>query len=121
MPAQPLGQQRQARRQQVPLPGQALAVRLAPVPALPLGQQALRQAPQGALLQTAARWLGLRGQEREHGFQEKMQRAESFFRKGKVGDWRDRLTPEQAACVIAAHGAVMRRFGYLDDLGSPIY
>lgn len=63
----------------------------------------------------------LQGQEREHGFQEKMQRAESFFRKGKVGDWRDCLTPQQAAQIITTHENVMRRFGYLDEGGCPVY
>jgi hypothetical protein len=36
----------------------------------------------------------------------------SFFRRGEAGAWRDELTPDQAARIAAAHGAVMRRLGY---------
>jgi hypothetical protein len=61
----------------------------------------------------------LKKQEQEHGFREKMPLSESFFREGKTGGWRDKLTPEQVQAIIAAHGAVMRRFGYLDETDTP--
>ncbi len=39
--------------------------------------------------------------------------ANRFFRDGRVGQWRDGLTAAQVARLEAAHGDVMRRFGYL--------
>jgi len=38
--------------------------------------------------------------------------AETFFRAGKSGQWRERLTPAQAQKIEAAHGEVMQKFGY---------
>ncbi|WP_089941549.1 sulfotransferase domain-containing protein [Candidatus Entotheonella palauensis] len=63
----------------------------------------------------------LRGQEVEKAFQEKTFRAESFFRKGKIGSWREVLTREQVERLIADHGDVMRRFGYLTSTGELVY
>jgi hypothetical protein len=37
---------------------------------------------------------------------------ETFFRAGKAGQWRERLTSAQAKRIEAAHGEVMRKFGY---------
>ncbi|HZX32077.1 MAG TPA: sulfotransferase domain-containing protein [Rhodocyclaceae bacterium] len=59
-------------------------------------------------------------QEAEKGFYERPSHAERFFRQGKSGGWRDRLSPEQVARIIADHGEVMRRFGYLDADGQPL-
>lgn len=56
----------------------------------------------------------MRAQEAEHGFGEKMPGAASFFRKGVAGSWREDLPAGLVARVIADHGAVMRRCGYLD-------
>ena len=53
-------------------------------------------------------------QETEIGFRERPQRTHRFFRQGKSGGWRSELTEEQVEQVLADHGAVMRRFGYLD-------
>ncbi|MGO9817152.1 MAG: sulfotransferase domain-containing protein [Acidocella sp.] len=36
-----------------------------------------------------------------------------FFRQGKSGQWRERLTPAQAERIAAAHGEVMRQLGYV--------
>jgi len=63
----------------------------------------------------------LKAEEQENGFKEKPYRAASFFRAGKVGDWRNHLTQEQRNQVIADHAAMMRKFGYLDDRGNLIY
>lgn len=63
----------------------------------------------------------LQRQERERGFLEKMPRAESFFRKGQPGSWRESLSAEQAARIVADHREVMTRFGYLDDAGEPVF
>ena len=59
----------------------------------------------------------LQRQEKQKGFREKMIRTDSFFRKGKVGEWRDVLTGEQVEAVINEHKEVMKRFGYLDEKG----
>jgi len=52
--------------------------------------------------------------ESQTGFRERLPEAASFFRKGIVGSWRGTLTDSQVQRLIAAHGAVMRRLGYLD-------
>jgi aryl sulfotransferase len=36
-----------------------------------------------------------------------------FFGQGRVGGWRDRLTPAQVSRIEADHGPLMRRLGYL--------
>jgi hypothetical protein len=55
----------------------------------------------------------LRQQEEETGFREAPQQlAARFFRRGEAGGWRDELTAGEAARIVAAHGAVMRRLGY---------
>ena len=59
----------------------------------------------------------LQEQERQHGFKEKMIRAKSFFRKGKVGEWREVLSTGQVNAVVNEHKEVMKRFGYLDEQG----
>jgi hypothetical protein len=60
----------------------------------------------------AATFSRLQAQEREAGFIEKPRRAAAFFREGRADGWRQALNPEQAARIVAAHGAVMRRLGY---------
>jgi hypothetical protein len=60
----------------------------------------------------AASFSRLQALEREAGFVEKLPRAAAFFREGRTEEWRRALTPEQAARIVAAHGAVMRRLGY---------
>ena len=61
----------------------------------------------------------LAAQEREKGFREKPPKTGHFFRQGKSGDWRDKLTGQQIEQVIADHADVMRRLGYLDASGNP--
>ncbi len=57
-------------------------------------------------------------QEELHGFNERPGTAEKFFRSGKAGQWREALSPAQVSAVIAAHGPMMMRFGYLaEDCG----
>lgn len=60
-------------------------------------------------------------QEKQGSFRERLPGARSFFRKGEVGSWRAALTPQQAQRIIANHADVMRRFGYLDDHGQPVF
>jgi len=43
----------------------------------------------------------------------------SFFRKGEIGAWREQLSEQQMQKIIADHGEIMGRFGYLDQDGSP--
>ena len=63
----------------------------------------------------------LQAQEQEEGFRERPPRAPVFFRKGRVGDWRNALTPGHAERIINAHGALMTRFGYLTTGGEPVF
>ena len=51
--------------------------------------------------------------EAEHGFLERSEFSQKFFRSGKSGKWRDQLTNEQAAQIEKDHGEQMKRFGYL--------
>ena len=61
-----------------------------------------------------ASFESLSGQEQAAGFREQTPFArDRFFRRGKTGEWRDRLTDEQVQRISAAHGNQMRRFDYL--------
>ena len=62
----------------------------------------------------------LRRQEAEKGFRERPPKVGTFFRQGQSGNWRETLSDEQVARIIADHGEVMRRFGYLDLNGVPV-
>jgi hypothetical protein len=63
----------------------------------------------------------LQKQEREKGFRERPTKASGgFFRQGKVGGWREELSPEQVSRIIATHGETMYRFGYLNEDRMPI-
>ncbi len=54
--------------------------------------------------------------EQRTGFVERPAQAAKFFRSGTAGGWRQALTPEQSDRIALEFGAVMRRFGYLDDI-----
>ena len=56
----------------------------------------------------------MKEQEDMHGFQEKHPASERFFVGGKMGGWRKTLTPEHVNSIVAAHGPIMKKFGYLD-------
>jgi aryl sulfotransferase len=68
-----------------------------------------------------SRFDELRQQEEKSGFLERMAAAQSFFRKGEIGSWREVLTPAQAQRIIADHADVMKRFGYLNDQDQPVF
>jgi hypothetical protein len=55
----------------------------------------------------------LREQEEKDGFRERPKKAERFFREGRVGQWKDVLTPAQIKRIVDADGEQMARFGYL--------
>ncbi|MDD5170347.1 MAG: sulfotransferase domain-containing protein, partial [Syntrophales bacterium] len=63
----------------------------------------------------------VRQQEEAEGFREKSPVAVHFFRKGKIGAWREELSEEQAQMIIRSHRDVMRRFGYLDEKGEIVF
>jgi hypothetical protein len=55
-------------------------------------------------------------QEKSGGFVEARPDGKArFFRAGKVGVWRKRLTKQQVARLVEVHGPVMHRLGYLTE------
>lgn len=55
----------------------------------------------------------LQKMEAEQGFVERSVHSERFFRGGRSGGWRDKLTAEQARRIESDHAVQMKRFGYL--------
>jgi hypothetical protein len=55
----------------------------------------------------------LREQEERIGFNERSTMSKRFFRVGRAGQWRTKLTPAQVEAVVRANEKQMRRFGYL--------
>jgi len=68
-----------------------------------------------------SRFDEVREQERKTGFREKPVGAKVFFRSGRIGSWRDHLGAEQMRRVVSDHAGAMRRFGYLDETGAPVF
>lgn len=60
-----------------------------------------------------ARFDRLQAQERAGGFREGSMAADAFFREGRAGAWRERLTAAQVQRVVTDHGPMMERLGYL--------
>ena len=54
----------------------------------------------------------LQRQETERGFAERTSRTAPFFREGRVGSWRERLSDEQIARIEETHAPMMLRLGY---------
>jgi hypothetical protein len=54
----------------------------------------------------------LRGQEDQKGFKEKSPFAEKFFREGRAGQWREKLTQSQIDRIVEQNKEQMQRFGY---------
>ena len=46
-------------------------------------------------------------------FRERSERADRFFREGRAGEWREKLSPEQVRRIEDAHHDTMAKFGYL--------
>lgn len=59
----------------------------------------------------------LQEMEQQQGFKEKMQKCESFFWKGKTGNYRDFLSKEQVDRIVEYNYDVMKAFGYIDENG----
>ena len=55
----------------------------------------------------------LRKQEDRHGFLERSPTSKHFFRQGKQGGWRGKLSQEQVKAIVDRHGEQMRRFRYI--------
>ncbi|MBU8892224.1 MAG: sulfotransferase domain-containing protein [Bacteroidales bacterium] len=63
----------------------------------------------------------LANQEKKDGFKEKTIKSKSFFREGKIGDWRNH--PEEIIMkeIIANHKDVMMKFGYLNSKNKSVF
>jgi len=57
----------------------------------------------------------LKAAEQENEFIERPEHLETFFRKGRVGGWREELTPNQARRIVDVHRDQMARFGYVPE------
>lgn len=57
----------------------------------------------------------LSDQENQYGFKEKLIKSKKFFRKGKIGDWRNHLTEDQVNEIISNHKEMMIKLGYLES------
>ena len=57
----------------------------------------------------------LQATEKERGFRERPKETKEFFRSGRKGEWRERLTEAQIAKVVQVNEPQMRRFGYWLD------
>lgn len=55
----------------------------------------------------------LKIQEKKHGFIEKHENAQTFFRQGKKHQWKDVLSVEQVEKIVDLHRAQMLRFKYI--------
>ena len=60
----------------------------------------------------AASFERLRSQEQQAGFAGRVGRS-AFFRRGRIGSWRDELPGGEARLIEEEHAEVMTRFGYL--------
>lgn len=63
----------------------------------------------------------LQQQEKKFGFRERKGKESIFFRKGKIGSWRESLSDEQVKRIIQEHREVMLQLGYIDAGGNPLY
>lgn len=59
----------------------------------------------------------LQKQEKERGFMERSPSSSNFFRKGKIGSWREEMTKEQAKKIIEQHKDAMIELNYLTATG----
>jgi hypothetical protein len=74
--------------------------------------------PDPARLDRAIRFSSfdaLRQQEDKTGFIERTPAQDRFFRSGRVGEWRDRLSSAQVKRLVDRHREQMQRFNYLPE------
>jgi len=64
---------------------------------------------------------GLQRQEKVNNFNERSPASNAFFRKGKIGSWREELNDRQVKQIISNHEDVMRRYGYLDKNNEVVF
>jgi len=70
------------------------------------GEAAIRKAVQ------EVEFSKLKQREQKEGFSESEHKGDRFFRKGKIGSWREELTQEQAERIEEDHSEVMNKLGY---------
>lgn len=56
----------------------------------------------------------IKSQEEKFGFREKAPGSKEFFRKGKIGSWKEELPESLIQTIINNHREMMLRFGYID-------
>jgi hypothetical protein len=56
----------------------------------------------------------IKSQEEQFGFREKAPGSKEFFRKGKIGSWKEELPETLIQTLINNHREMMLRFGYID-------
>lgn len=57
----------------------------------------------------------LKGMENKGGFSEKSRHSKAFFRSGKMGQWKSKLSQTQIERIVAANYQQMKKFDYLPD------
>ena len=68
-----------------------------------------------------SRFDELAKQEASGGFDERARVDQTFFRRGRTGQWREALNDTQVARLIECHGEVMTQLGYLRKNGEPVF
>jgi Sulfotransferase domain len=57
----------------------------------------------------------LKAQEESGGYRHAPPGAERFFREGRVGQWKDTLSPRQIGQIVGVHGEQMTHYGYIPE------
>ena len=57
----------------------------------------------------------LKEMEMTNGFNERLQNCNSFFWKGKIGNYRDHLSDEEIKQIVECNYDMMKAFGYIDQ------
>jgi c-di-AMP phosphodiesterase-like protein len=57
----------------------------------------------------------LKKQETQNGFKEKMIKAESFFRKGTIGEWKEVFSQRELDKIIENQREILKQFDYLSN------
>lgn len=78
----------------------------------------LKEADNDALLRRTicqSEFKTLQTQEKRTGFSEKPEKSQSFFRSGRTGEGKERLSAELQDQIIKEHQKIMKELGYLPD------